>query len=282
MFYRITIYLIFLLTGYSSFSAVGLLKVLIPITELNKGFTNTFIVFYLFLPFLSILVRNLTEKQHVYLLMLCAFTYILMGSFAPILDVEFNYITWYTVLFFIASYIRLYPKNIFNKTKIWGFLTLFLVMIGIITVFICTWFGVRIGKFSPYCFLGESNRLLAVVVAISAFLFFKNLKIKANSFINTVAASTFAVLLIHSNSSTMRTWLWKDIMRCLEAYNYGWVYLHAIGCVCVIFVACIIIDYIRIHLIENPLMNIFDKKINSIVTKYKKIETKIFEKFSID
>ena len=282
MFYRIAIYLIFLISGYSSFSLMGLVKLLIPVTEVNKGFTNAFIIFYLFIPFLGMFVQKLNERNHFYLLLLSFFTYVVLGSFAPVLDIEFNYITWYTVLFFIASYIRLYPKKLFENTKFWGFATLICIVLGVGSVIGSTFAGTKIGMWSPYYFLGESNRILAVITGISAFLFFKNLKIKPNRFINTVAASTFAVLLIHSNSQAMRTWLWYDTLDVLRFYETNFVYVHAILSVIAIFVVCVCIDYLRILLLERPFMKLFDKGFPKIKEKYMKIEKALFKKLNIE
>ena len=63
----------------------------------------------------------------------------------------------------------------------------------------------------------------------------RHLKFK-NKFINAVSSTTFGVLLIHANSSTMRQWLWKDVINVIGAYNYSWLILHAIASVFVIFI----------------------------------------------
>lgn len=49
-------------------------------------------------------------------------------------------------------------------------------------------------------FVSDSNRILAVAVAISTFLWLKNLNISYNKIINAIGGSTFGVLLIHANS----------------------------------------------------------------------------------
>ena len=48
---------------------------------------------------------------------------------------------------------------------------------------------------SPYVLVSDSNTFLAVVTAVFAFLFFKNIKIPYSKVINSIAASTFGVLL---------------------------------------------------------------------------------------
>ena len=104
-----------------------------------------------------------------------------------------------------------------------------------------------------YFFVADSNKVLALVTSVGAFLFFKNLKIGYSKAINTIAASTFGVLQIHANSDTMRRWLWVDVCNNVGAYQGGNVIIHAIVSVVAIYTVCTIIDMVRIRLIEQPL-----------------------------
>ena len=70
--------------------------------------------------------------------------------------------------------------------------------------------------------------------------------------INTVAASTFGVLMIHANSDAMRQWLWRDLLHNADMYNSNYFVLHMFGCTIGIFVVCTLIDMIRIRLVERP------------------------------
>ena len=105
-----------------------------------------------------------------------------------------------------------------------------------------------------YFFVQDSNKILALTTGISAFLFFKNLKIGYSKTINTIAASTFGVLMIHANSDTMRRWLWTDVCNNVGAYEAGNIVLHAIICVAVIYTVCTVIDMLRSRLLEKPIM----------------------------
>lgn len=51
----------------------------------------------------------------------CLGVYVVLPSFAKA-NVVFNYVTWFAILFVIASYIRLYPKAWFNSSKTTGIL----------------------------------------------------------------------------------------------------------------------------------------------------------------
>lgn len=79
-FYNIAIYFIFLLFGYEPFSPIGLVKTLLQITRVAQNFAGCFLLFYLCILFLNILVRNMTEKQHLYLVALVSFIYVILES----------------------------------------------------------------------------------------------------------------------------------------------------------------------------------------------------------
>ena len=72
--------------------------------------------------------------------------------------------------------------------------------------------------------------------------------------INSVAALTFGVLMIHANSDTMRQWLWRDLLHNADMYNSNYCVLHMFRRTIGIFVVCTLIDMIRIGLVERPFM----------------------------
>ena len=259
-FYRIVFYVIFLVTGYQAFSLTGLAKIILPVTTVSTNFTGCYLLFFLFIPFLNILIRNMTEKQHLLLIVLCGFMYVILGTI-PTFGVTMNYVSWFIVLYFISSYIRLYPKKWFDNVKITGLATLFLVVCSMCSVVGMQWLSVLFDKPGYYYyFVIDCNKILAVFTAVAAFCFFKNQKIKNSKFINTVAASTFGVLLIHANSDSMRQWLWKDTLNNVGMYDSGMLYIHAFASVIGIFIICTIIDILRRKLLEEPFFRWWDKK----------------------
>lgn len=281
MFYKIVISAIFWLTGYEKVTVSGLIRALIPVRNLGDGFTSAYLVFFLFIPFLNILIHHINEKQHIRLLALVSFAYIILGTFGPVTSVTMNYATWFMVLYLISSYLRMYPKKAFDNTKFWGIATIACIIVASISVIICTWIGARINKNIYYHFVSDSNTLLAVITGISSFLFFKNVKISQSRFINTVAATTFGVLCIHANSDAMRQWLWKDVLDNTGYYSSSFGYIHALISVIGIFIVCSAIDYLRIRYIEKPVFNAIDPMLSRIDSTYKRIEQGFFDKCNI-
>ncbi len=278
-FFRIVVYFIFLLTGYESFSFVPFVKILLPITKVSDNFTGCYIAFFLCIPFINRLIHNISEKQHIYLIAITCFIYVFLGTI-PKFGVNMNYVSWFVVLYFIASYIRMYPKKIFKSARLWGFITIIMLSVSIASVIVCTWLGTHIGTFMPYYFVADCNKILAIATALSAFLFFKNIKFK-NAFVNTVAASCFGVLLIHANSDVMRKWLWNDVLNNVEMYNSNLLIVHAFGSVLTIYIICTVIDYLRIRMLEKPFFRFADEYIVKTADGYVNIESKLCEKLNI-
>lgn len=185
------------------------------------------------------------------------------------------------VIYLIAAYIRKYPKKVFDNACFWKWAMIGCLSISAFSVVVCAWLGTIINKKSAYFFVTDSNTFLAVVTALSAFMYFKNLDIKNSKFINTVAASAFGVLMIHANSDTMRRWLWQDVLHNVKVYDTDYLVPHAILSVLVIYVICTCIDYLRIRFIEKPFFEFWEKHELVLVSKYKTIESAVCRKLQI-
>ena len=259
--YNIIAYIILLLTGHEIVSLERLMQLIMPVWGFQTNFTSCFIAFYLTIPFLNILVNNMDKRQHSMLLMLLVGCYTILGSI-PRFHVVFNYITWFGVIYLISSYIRLYPLPIYEKKQIWVWSTLLCVLLAMGSVAVMQWL---FPDKPAYYFVADSNKILAVAVSVTSFLWFKNLKIKNSKLINAIGGSTFGVLLIHANSDAMRTWLWKDTLDCVGRFSLSLsqLALYSVGGVIVVFLVCNIIDQLRVLIIEKPFFRWYEKRFSS-------------------
>lgn len=260
-FYNVVIGGLFLLTGYESISLKALFQMFIPIKSLANGFTSCFLIFYLLIPFLNVLIEKMDQKMHQRLLMLCLVCYTLLGS-VPKFCVIFNYVTWFVILYFISSYIRIHGLANKLKHKHWGYITLITIVVSIMSCIVMLKLHADLDiPLVPYWFVADSNKILAVLTSVSSFMYFKDLHIKQSKFINTVSASTFGVLCIHANSETMRQWLWKDTIDCVGQYNNEYIYILSLASILAIFAICVLLDYLRIHSAEKWTFKWLDKRI---------------------
>ena len=203
------------------------------------------------------------------------FIYTVHGSVPKLMSVSMNYVSWFSVLYFIAAYLRLYPIKE-NNTKFWGWATLISFGLSSVGILLLNYVQVKLGieakvQYS-YMLVQDSNAFLALTNGITSFMWFKSMKIGHIKCINTIAASAFGVLLIHANSNTMRQWLWKDTVDCVGHFDTPYYWLYAIGCVLAIYAVCTLIDYIRIKTIETPLLNATEKACYWVRDKFVKVE----------
>lgn len=261
--YKIIIFAIFVITGYEAFTLKGLAVVLLPAHTLSQNFASCFLLFYLCIPFLNILINNLDKSKHLKLLVLCLTIYTLFGTL-PKFSVTMNYVSWFCVLYVISSYIRLYgitpPEKYHVGHRVWGWLTLGFIAVSMLSVVMTLYVDGNFGlTIHPYRWVQDSNTLLAVLTGVCSFMFFKDLHIGYSPLINKVGACTFGVLLIHANSDTMRKWLWKDLLDNVGNYSSNNFMLHAVLSVILIFIVCVIIDYLRQQTVEKWMFVYIDR-----------------------
>lgn len=267
--YNIVIYASFLAMGYESFSLKSLVLTFMPVWGFNANFTSCFIGFWLTIPFWNILIRNMGKRQHGMLLLLLLGMYTVLGS-VPKFHITFNYVTWFGVIYLTASYIRLYPHPQLSNRRLWmcmTFLTVFAAMLSMVLL------SCLLLSKTPLFFVSDSNKILAVAVAVSSFLWFRNIDLRYSRLINMAGASTFGVLLIHANSDAMRQWLWKDVIDCVGHYSLPPFQLicYFTFCVILIFAVCTAIDIVRIKLIKEPFFKWFDKRYSNKIHIWQKI-----------
>ena len=256
-FYIIGFYILFCIIGYIDFSLSELFKTVFNVIYyFNNGFTPSFIVLYLFIPFLNMFLKSLKKEHHLKLIicLLLVFT-ISVSVFHN--RTAFDYIGWYMTVYIVAAYIRLYDMKWTSNNLLCGPILLLLIVGICVFTMIC----INTGHDFYYYFICESNTICSFLIGMFLFLFFKNLKIKNSRIINFVASTTFGVLLIHTAGDAMRQFIWLDVFNVTALYDYGigktigYSILYSI----IVFVVCSLIDAIRILIIEKPVMKLLSK-----------------------
>lgn len=139
-------------------------------------------------------------------------------------------------------------------------ITIGLSMLSVVAIL---YLGDYLGKQLPqYYMVIDSDKPLALLVAVSTFMFFKNLNIPYSKFINIAGGASFGVLLIHTNSN-IRPWLWGEVVDCIGSYDmpFWQLIIYSNLVVLAIYAICATIDYIRLKTIEEPIFRLLDKKL---------------------
>ena len=260
-FYKILIYIAFLFFGRESISITRIFQVLSPITNLSTDFISGYLVMFLLVPFLNLLIQNLSKRQHLYLIGLSLLFFTVWDQF-PSVTIPMSYPIWFSVMYIIGAYIRHYPlqNNIARflfDSKLGAGLMVCAAMSSVLIMLLLRQLGII--SWWPHKWVADSNAPLAVLTSISCFNFFRKLDVKPNKLINTISASTFGVLLIHANSNAMRTFLWNDVCNCVGLHLSPYLPLYSIIVVLVVYIICTIIDMLRINFLEKPMVTMINK-----------------------
>lgn len=172
------------------------------------------------------------------------------------INLEYSNVLWFILLYLIGGYIKLYVKKIKNN-----YLYLCASVISYFVVFIRTINASNILEADKYIitrYIGMDD-FFVLLTSIFLILFFSNLDIKYNKYINIVSSTTLGIYLIHDNGN-VRTFLWNNYFRLFEITRSKYLILSSIKVVFTIFFVCMIIDLIRKFIIEVLLK----RKINQV------------------
>lgn len=238
-----------------------IINAIIPITSGAWWFIQTYCVLFLFIPVLNNLLEKLKSKG---LIIILCFVWIFW--FAPKIF-GFGYSNFQMAVFFYILGAVL-KKNNFTLNKwlsgmffcmVWFFLTFIDMKNSQI---------IKSENISDMIlkviYSGISTAMLTPLAVIFLFEFCKGIKIRNSKIINTIAASTFGVYLIH-DSSVGRQFIWNKVFHCLDyQYNSKYFPILAIATVLIVFVSCSIIDLLRKLLLERKTIHILNTLIDKI------------------
>lgn len=273
--YALVIDAVFFITGYKDLtlnSFLVYLSRLFPVRYVHSdSFISGFIIFWLCIPFLNILIKAMTRKQHLALTSILLF-FISFLTLWPRYEVSLNPVGWFMILYFVASYLRLYPGTINISHRKWGVICLVTIALAITSILVIMIRNQNIpaGLFpKAFYFIHDSHKFMGFIIALSSFMWFKDLKIPQSKLINAIGGATFGVLLIHANSDTMRKWLWQDVVNVTGHFEYLTTFqmlIYATVTVIAIFSVCAAIDILRSKTLDKTLNHRVEQAVQNIIT----------------
>ena len=253
--------------GYETITLKGAFNRLICrylVTQQNGGFVPAFMWMYLLIPAMNVYLKNAAKSNLFWTLVVLLTMFSLCGTF--FFANVYHHVFWYCTLYFIGAAIRKYPFGWMGSMRVCSCLLGLAIVAAWASVAGIDWLAMHLGRTSadPYFFVSDSNKILAFLVALFAFLTFKNWRIPQSRIINAIASTTFGVLLIHAATDGMRKWLWQDFVNGPGAYGMSLPCLIGYSIVVMIgvFAVCSAIDYLRIRFVESPLFGLLNHEIH--------------------
>ena len=239
------------------FGVPDLLKSVLPILMSTYWFITVYVALYLVSPYINKLCENMTQKQHLTLIIILLCVFSLWKSILPIaetIDTRKGYsLTWFIVLYLVGAYTRKYNVQLFKRNSL-NLLSYF--AISFVSVFVKL---MAIAASTKISMLAEGQNLFyhydsITVFSASVFLFvfFSRLNVnspKIGKIVNFVTPSVFSVYIMHENF-LWRERLWNDFLKASDMKESPWFVLHLLGCVALVFVVCILVDQIRRYLFK--------------------------------
>ena len=280
LFYSVIIFTLLYITGLTEItSPKQILSCIFPIISKSYWFVTIYVVMYIISPFLNKLINILTKKEYQNMLITLGIILLICNNLIPgtyAIDKTYGFgIIWFTYLYLVAAYIRIFDINIFKNN--WLYLILYIVstLMTYFSRYIITDISryMSIFKSQETMFYGY-NKITVFLAGVSLFIFFKNIKIpqKFDKLILLIAGTTFGIYLIHDNQF-FRKILYNNLLNINCQMNSDNKELLMIISVISVFILCFIIDIIRKKLFE-----ITSKAINNI-KGVKKVEKSF--KFSV-
>ena len=245
-FWGILIYLVSLLITKDAFDIRILIKSIFPYFFGLKWFVKSYLILLCFIPFLNILLVNLTKRNFLILISILLIFFSIWSSFlpdAPVTDNGYG-ITNFILLYTIGYFIRKFDFTITKRYS--SLITILSIM-----------FMVTLAQFHLVKNIWAYNNIWVITGSVSLFLYFKQLNFNINnSIIKFLTSCTFGVYLIHSDIN-IQEFVWnKGIKACFgESYFILTLLVYAF----IIYVLCSFINYLVERILNKVIKYIIEK-----------------------
>lgn len=241
----------------------NIVKAIFPITYGEYWFMSAYVIVYMLSPFINEIIRNIKKNSLENLIVIL----MLVEVFIPTIsasDFQYSSIIWFITLYLIGAYISIYKK--FNDRNICAIVGMGSYAIIVISIILFEFIGTKIKIISQHTtYFTKINTIFCVLASIGIFLYFKNIKVFHNGFINNVSSTTLGIYLIHDNKY-IRPIIWNNIINAKKYIDEFYFLGYSIISILIVFIVCAFIERIR-QLFFNKLIFKLSNKIEEIVVK---------------
>ena len=263
-----------------SVSKQEILFFLRPLYTDRYWYFSAYCIMYLFIPAYNTLLNSLSRKQtYTFIVTLVViFSVLNLGVAEKYFALSGGFSVWWlSILYFIGAVIKKY-MNI-SECKVTVLLIVFLL-----SVILTTFFNIDKDKQNIRYFLKVGNfhynSIVILLSSVTLFMLFTKIKINnpiLQKFITKISTLAFGVYLIHDNHH-IRTKFVLNRFAWLGELSPVMNILELLGIALVIFVTCLMIDYVRAFLFEVFKVNFLCEKLcGFFVRKIRLLSDKFFE-----
>lgn len=254
-----------------------------PIIMGEYWYVTAYVMLYIFSPYINKLVSTMKKDEYKKFLLLLLVVYSIIPTFFGALNnnteglLYYNRFIWLIVMYLIGGYIKLYKIPVLSTSK----KSLKIFLISFITIIFSIIF---IDKFegafkfigiTEVAYLWQPNNIIMLLLSVSLFGVFENLKIKNNKVVNKISSTTLGIYLLHDGILTY--WFWREVFKNSQYQESPYLILVILGSTFAIFVIGIIIEMIRQLLERYTITKLLNsKKFEKTAEKINNMVYKIF------
>jgi surface polysaccharide O-acyltransferase-like enzyme len=207
-------------------------KSFFPIVYEQYWFITSFMILYLFSPFLNKMFTQLKPKEYLFYLGLSLLFFSIIPTFLEI-NLSFDHVTRFIFYYAIGAYIRLHPPQIPQRIVVLFALTLY----GFI-------FYLAYTDLYDLNLITGLDSFFVVIFSAAMILLFSKLDVGQRPWINRIAKTTLGVYLIHDNQF-LRPWIWKTVIRGPNYLNVPGFFWFAFAAIVAVFIGSAFLEWFR-------------------------------------
>ncbi|WP_061962839.1 acyltransferase [Demequina aurantiaca] len=232
-------------------------RAIFPVATEFYWFVTIYVMLMILSPFINLLVKAMTQRQHLTLIAILLVAWSLL-SVIPDVKLGANSMTWFVALYLVAAYVAKYRLR--GPAKWWAASAVgFAVLVPVTTLLASDVAAANPGLgFDPELMRSQYAPFVALS-AISGLVAVTKMRPRVSPAVNTIAAATFGVYLIHDNA-ILRSLIWEDWVGTERAAaDPSTLWWQAIGFTLIVYAAATAIELVRDRLVQRPLMRIGDR-----------------------
>ena len=241
-----------------------------PLLFTHYWFATAYTILMILSPFFNKLIFSMDRKNYrAFLAILIVLFVVLQGGIPKTLrEMSEGRLIPVFIMYFIAGYLRRFrTERKHNAARHFSVAAITYILL-IASSYVITWLGVALNNqsiLSLQYFYRVLNSPFVVVISTELFIGMMETPIKYNKRINEVAACSFGIYLIHTNRL-----MWGYLTMIFSRYKETrplFVLLYTVISIAVIYLGCILVEFVRRKTVEKLWMAFLDKHLDKIQQK---------------
>lgn len=212
-------------------------------------FVKSYLTLYILSPFLNSFIKTASKKEFEVLLIVWGGMQFIYGWFQDAsISFAMNGTTGlsFAFLYLLTRYVKIYKYDEKANNSVLKYFITYVSIALITTMMVVIYFMLS----GDMLWVGNSRlwsyaNPLFIVSALIVVLLFTNLKIRSK-FINWISISSFSVYIVHCNTFVYP--YYGKTIKLIAEYSDDYTFLSVFAFIILVFVACILIDKIRIYI----------------------------------